>query len=195
MFAKLVLALFIAAAPGLDKKEDLRIKDLSNWEVLSGNWKVVDGGINGNSGGGDGLILFKGPFLKNFTLECKISVENREGSLAFRVSDKNNMYLLVLSPKTDEESQGSILLIRRVKGKETYFAGAEQYFKIKEFVKIKIVCDGNKIDAYVNDKFAVSVEDANLPSGLAGLRVYGDFFNGAAASFKDFSVKETEVKK
>jgi hypothetical protein len=128
-------------------------------------------------------------------MECRVRVENREGSLVFRAFDKNNLYLLVLNPKVNEEAQGSILLIRRIKGKETYFAGSEQYFRTKESVKLKVVCEGNKIDIYLNDKFTLSVEDDNLSSGYAGLRVFGDFFNSCSAYFKEFSIKELKIKK
>ncbi|OGF48701.1 MAG: hypothetical protein A2231_09555 [Candidatus Firestonebacteria bacterium RIFOXYA2_FULL_40_8] len=155
----------------------------------------MNGEVQGASGGGDGIILYKGRAFTNFVMECKVRVENREGSLAFRVIDKNNLYILVLNPKTSDEAQGSILLIRRIKGKETYFAGCEQYFRVKEQVKMKVICEGKKIDIYINDKFSLSVEDGNISSGFVGFRLFGDFFNGSNAYFKEFSVKELETKK
>ncbi|MFH1074326.1 MAG: family 16 glycoside hydrolase [Candidatus Firestonebacteria bacterium] len=195
MLGKLVLALFIGLFPVLEYKDNFTSKDLCNWEVLSGNWNTVAGELHGTSGGGDGLIFYKGSTFKNFELECKMRVENREGSLVFRASDKNNLYILVLSPKVNEESQGSLMLIRRIKGKETYFAGSEQYFRVKEPVKLKVICEGKKIDVYVNENLRLSVEDDNLSAGYTGLRVFGDFFNSAGAYFKEFSVKETEKSK
>ncbi|OGF47532.1 MAG: hypothetical protein A2452_02435 [Candidatus Firestonebacteria bacterium RIFOXYC2_FULL_39_67] len=195
MFARLAIVLFIVLSPVTDNKDSLLTKDLNNWNIISGNWSIVDNEIHGISGGGDGLIFFKKSIFKNFVMECKINVVNREGSLVFRAADKNNLYILVFNPKVNEESQGSILLIRRLKGKETYFAGSEQYFRIKESVKLKIICEGKKIDIYVNDKFTLSVEDNNLAFGFTGLRVFGDFFNSCSAYFKEFSVKELEIKK
>jgi len=195
MFVELMVALLIGLSPAVEFKEDFSGKQLLSWETLSGSWKTQGGELLGSSSGGDGLIFFKGGVLKNFSLECKIKVENREGSLVFRALDRNNLYLLVLNPKIGEEAQGSVLLLRRVNGKETYFAGCEQYFPKNEQVKLKVVCEGSKIDVYVNDKFTLSAEDKTFTSGFTGFRVFGDIFNGARASFQEFSVRELEVKK
>jgi hypothetical protein len=64
MLGKLVLALFIAAAPGTDKKDDSSFKDLGKWEVLSGSWKIANGELQGISGGGDGLYSLKAALLR-----------------------------------------------------------------------------------------------------------------------------------
>ena len=122
-------------------------------------------------------------------------MESREGSLVFRAVDRQNLYILVFNPKVNPEDQGSILLIRRVKGRETYFAGSEQYIRLKEWVTLKVACEGKKIEIYVNGNLTVSVEDPNFESGFVGLRVFGDFFYGCNAGFKDFLVKAAEEKK
>lgn len=159
------------------------------WEVISGEWKEQDNVLKGSSGSGDGFIFIKDKTYKNFTLECNIKVENREGSIAFRVVDKNNMYILVFNPKVSKDAQGSVLLIRRIKGKETYFAGAELYVKSNCWIKLKLIVEGKTIRVYANDKFILSVDDENLSEGKVGLRVFGDFLSGCDAYFYDFSVK------
>lgn len=183
--AILLLAAFFFPA---DHSDDFS-KGFLSWEIVSGDWKAENGMIKGSSGGGEGLLLLKDKLFANFTLECRIKVENREGSLAFRVKDKDNLYLLVFNPKISDESQGSVLLIRRLNGKETYFAGSEQYVWRNEWVKLKISAVKEKLEVYVNGKMTVSVDDKNLKEGRAGLRVFGDFFNGCDAYFDDFSIK------
>lgn len=199
MLLKVFLAFVLAAAPAAEYLESLASgkgqDGLSNWEVVSGDWKLSGDGLSGNSGSGDGLLFFKKRTFTNFVMECKVRVENREGSLVFRAADKQNLYILVFNPKFNPGDQGSILLIRRVKGKETYFAGSEQYIKAKEWLTLKVVCEDKRIDVYVNGKLTVSVEDPNHETGFVGLRVFGDFFNGCNAQFKDFSVKALEAKK
>jgi len=193
MILKLLAAFIVFSASALEFSESFTVGGsdavLKNWQIECGNWKLTEEGLNGTSGGGDGLIFYKNQQFRNFVMECNVRVENREGSLVFRASDKQNLYLLVFNPKTDKDSQGSVLVVRRVNGKETYFAGTELKIPRKEWIKLKVVCEDSNIQIYVNDKFTLSVDDENLKTGAVGLRVYGDFLNGCNASFKDFSVK------
>ncbi|MCX5776720.1 MAG: DUF1080 domain-containing protein [Candidatus Firestonebacteria bacterium] len=193
MFLKLLLAVFVGLNPVYEYRDNFSSQELKNWEKISGNWEVKGNTLQGTSGGGDGLLFYKGVIFKNFTMECSVKVENREGSLFFRAVDRENFYLLVFNPKV-ANVQGSVLLLRRLKGRETYFAGCEQQVKTKEWVKLKVVCEGKRIDIYLNDKFTISAEDENLESGYAGLRVFGDIFNGCNAYFKDFLIKSQEEK-
>ncbi|GEM_PF-2715964 len=199
MFIKVLLALLAAAATGLEYTESLTAKSgpggLAGWEVVSGNWTQNDGFLQGNSSGGDGLLFYKKRTFANFVLECKVKVVNREGSLVFRAADKQNLYILVFNPKVNPEDQGSVLLIRRVRGRETYFAGSEQYIGSNEWLTLKVSCEDRRIEVYVNNKLTVSVEDASHGSGFVGLRVFGDIFNGCNAQFKDFSIRTSEVEK
>ena len=183
------ILLVAVSAEFVDKFDSL---DKEKWEIVSGEWRVKDGVLKGSSGGGDGLIFVKDKVYKNFILECKIKVENREGSIAFGAQDKKNLYIMVFNPKIGKDAQGSVLLIRRVKGKETYFAGAEQYVKSNEWIKIKLVVENKKIDIYANDRFVLSVDDENIAEGKAGFRIFGDFLSGCDAYFDDFSIKSLE---
>jgi hypothetical protein len=174
---------------GIDITDNFDLLDKTVWQEVSGRWTVEEGRLKGESGYGDGLIFIKDRIYSDFVMEADISVYNREGSFAFRALDTNNMYLLVFNPKTNKESQGSILLIRRVNGKESYFAGAEQYVYIKEKINLKVETEGANIEIYVNGKLRISVEDTNFTSGKAGFRVYGDFLNSCKAYFDNFSIK------
>ncbi|MFH1824593.1 MAG: family 16 glycoside hydrolase [Candidatus Firestonebacteria bacterium] len=169
--------------------ENFNALDFDKWEKISGDWVAINDTLKGSVSGGDGLLFLKDKVFKDFILECKINVENREGSIAFRTLDKNNSYILVFSPKINKDIQGSLLLIKRIKGRETYFAGAEQYVPLKTWIKIKIITEGKKIDIYSNDNFVLSVEDENLSEGKVGLRIFGDFLSPSIAYYKDFSIK------
>ena len=168
--------------------ETLDILNLNKWEKISGDWVVLNDTLKGSTSSGDGLIFLKDKVFKDFILECKISVESREGSIAFRILDKNNMYILVFNPKVNKDAQGSLLLIRRIKGKETYFAGLEQYVPLRTWIKIKLVVEGKKINVYSNDNFVLSVEDENFSEGKVGMRVFGDILSPCTAYYKDFSI-------
>ena len=186
-----LLCLTLLAAPVY--YDDFKTFNQTKWQKVSGDWAQEGETLKGSSGGGDGLLFFGTKNFKNFTVECKIKVAHREGSLVFRALDKDNLYILVFNPKTAADAQGSILLIRRVKGKETYFGGAEVYVPLNEWTKIKVISEGKKIDVYMDGRFILSVDDDNLPfEGKVGLRVFGDFFSGCDANFDDFSVKENK---
>lgn len=183
-----IMFLLICGA-GLEVTEDFNSGDLNKWEIISGNWLIQNNTLRGTSSSGDGVIFLKSKIYENFILECKIKVENREGSLAFRALDKDNLYILVFNPKVSPDSQGSILLIRKVKGKETYFAGAEQYVVPNCWVNIKLIVEGEKINVYVNNRFVLSVDDENFKRGKVGMRIFGDIFTSCNTYYDDFSVK------
>jgi len=186
-----VILLFAAsmAAAG-EFRESFTELDSAKWSRISGGtWEIKNGELEGKSSGGDGLLFYEGGTFTDFTLECSLKVVSREGSLVFRAKDKENLYLLVFSPKEKKDSQGSLLLLRREKGKETYFAGVEVQSKPGDLIKIKISVRGRVIDVYAANKLCLSVEDATFSKGKVGLRVYGDFFNSAEAYFDDFGIK------
>ena len=172
--------------------EDFSTLDRSKWSVISGDWSVKNGMLKGSTGGGDGLLFYTERAYRDFILECRINVENREGSLVFRAKDKNNLYILVFNPKFSKDSQGSFLVIRRIGGKDTYFAGLELYKKNNEWIKAKIEARGKIIKIYADDNLVISVEDDNFSAGLVGLRIFGDILNGCDAYFDDFKVTPLE---
>src|SRR5208283_133757 len=71
-----------------------------DWSVLSGNreqWNWTNGAICGHSTSGDS-ILASGEEYHNVTLSAIASTTNREATLAIRMQDAKNGYLIVFIP-------------------------------------------------------------------------------------------------
>jgi hypothetical protein len=81
-------------------------------------WHWANGKINANSTTGDS-ILASGKDYDDVTLSAIVRVTHREGSLAIRMQDANNGYLVVFTPWNDA---GRISLVKRADGNEVALA-------------------------------------------------------------------------
>jgi hypothetical protein len=143
-----------------------------DWSVLSGGseqWNWTNGAICGHSTTGDS-ILASGKEYHNVTLSVIASTTNREASLAIRMQDAKNGYLIVFVP-------GSVIaLVKRDSGDETVLASYHDGMlaSIGKSAKIKVTARGPLIEVRLNDVRVLRVMDTTFITGLIGFRIFGD---------------------
>jgi hypothetical protein len=145
-----------------------------DWSVLSGNseqWNWTNGAICGHSTSGDS-ILASGKEYDNVTLSAIASTTNREASLAIRMQDAKNGYLIVFVP----DPWGQIALVKRESGDETVLASYHDGMlaSIGKSAKITVAARGPLIEVRLNDVRVLRVMDTTFITGLIGFRIFGE---------------------
>jgi hypothetical protein len=156
----------------------------TDWSVISGDreqWKWANGKINAHSTTGDS-ILASGKDYGDVTLSAILRANRREASLAIRLQDANNGYLIVLNPWNDA---GHIFLIKKTYGNEvTLAAYMGRVFSSKgTSAKITVVVRGPLIEVRLNNTSILKVTDTTYATGVIGLRIYGSPDYPCDASF------------
>jgi hypothetical protein len=150
-----------------------------DWSVISGNneqWNWANGKINAHSTTGE-TILASGEEYHNVTLSAIASTTNREASLAIRIHDANNGYLIIFAPAgTPREDAGHISLIKKIGGNEVTLATYQGriFSTMGPSAKITVTAKGPLMEVRLNDTRVLRVTDSTFITGLIGLRIYGD---------------------
>jgi hypothetical protein len=145
-----------------------------DWSVLSGNseqWNWINGAICGHSTTGDS-ILASGKEYHNVTLSAIASTTNREASLAIRMQDVKNGYLIVFVPNP----WGHIDLVKRVSGDEIGLASYHGKIipSTGKSAKITVIAQGPLIEVRLNGVRVLRVIDSTFITGLIGFRIFGE---------------------
>ncbi len=152
-----------------------------SWSVLNGDsddWVWANGKINGHCTTGDS-ILASGKEYRDVTLSATVATTNREASLAIRMQDANNGYIVVFGPKgtprEDTGDAGQVVLLKRISGDESTLASYHGRIlsSIGLSAKITVIARGSIIEILLNDTRVIRVMDTTFASGLIGLRIYG----------------------
>jgi len=152
-----------------------------DWSVLSGNneqWNYTNGVINGHSVTGDS-VLASGKEYHNVTLSAIVGTTNREASLAIRMQDANNGYLIVFVPNGTlfpwDNGIGKVRLLKRTSGNDVVLASYQGriFSSIGQSAKITVATRGPLIEVRLNDVRILRVVDSTFITGLIGFRVYG----------------------
>jgi hypothetical protein len=108
-------------------------------------------------------------------ISAVLGTTNREASLAFRMQDGDNGYIVCFSPDDIPVSDPHLSLIRRLGGEEKTLAIYRgQVFKtLGRSAKITVVATGPWMEVRLNDAKVFCVKDAEFASGFLGLRIYG----------------------
>ncbi len=144
-----------------------------DWSVLSGSseqWNWTNGAIYGHSTTGDS-ILASGEEYHNVTLSAIASTTNREASLAIRMQDAKNGYLIVFVP----DPWGRINLVKRESGHDTVLASYHGGIlsSIGKSAKITVAARGPLIEVRLNGTRVLRVIDSTFITGLIGFRIHG----------------------
>jgi hypothetical protein len=144
-----------------------------DWSVLSGNseqWNWTNGAIYGHSTSGDS-ILASGKEYHNVTLSAIAGTTNREASLAIRMQDVKNGYLIVFVP----DPWGRIALVKKVSGDETVLASYHGGIlsSTGKSAKITVAARGPLIEVRLNGTRVLRVIDSTFITGLIGFRIHG----------------------
>ncbi len=150
-----------------------------DWSVLGSDedqWNWVDGRIVGHSTSGQS-ILASGKEYRNVTLSAVVGTSNREASLAVRVQDADNGYVVIFAPGgTGRDDAGHIALVKRLGGQETtlgYYHG-RVFSSIGPSAKVTVIARGPWIEVRLNDVTVLRVKDTTFEAGFIGFRVCGD---------------------
>ena len=150
----------------------------SEWSAISGDngqWSWAGGKIEGHSVSGDSLFGSSKPY-GDVTFSAVASTLNREASLAFRMQDAANGYILNFTPVgTPGEPDGFVRLRRRVGNEETTLATYQgpRLAATGKSANIKVVAQGSFIQVFLNGANVLRAHDTNFASGSIGFRVYG----------------------
>jgi hypothetical protein len=151
----------------------------TDWTVIDGNseqWHWAKGKINAHSITGE-TILASGREYRDVTLSATAGTTNREASLAFRLQDANNGYLVIFAPAgTPREDAGCVLLIKKEEGTEVTLASyrGRVLSSLGQSAKIAVTARGSLIEIRLKDVRILRVKDTTYATGLIGLRIFGD---------------------
>jgi len=150
----------------------------SEWSAISGDsgqWVFADGQIEAHTINGDSILASSKKYGDvNFTAVAKTT--NREASLAFRMQDAANGYILNFTPVgSPGEPSGFVRLRKRIGNDETTLAVYQgpRLAAAGKSAKIKVVAKGSSIQVFLNGANVLRVSDASFSTGYIGFRVYG----------------------
>jgi hypothetical protein len=152
----------------------------SEWSVISGDsgqWSLENGKIKAHSDTGDSIFASSGEY-GNVTFSAVAGTPNREATLAIRMQDAANGYLIVFVPSNSpRDPAGFIRLVKRTSGDETTIAACQkQKLKLlgtRQSAKIKVVARDSLIEIFVNGVKVIQTNDSTFATGFIGFRIYG----------------------
>jgi hypothetical protein len=150
-----------------------------HWSVLDGDseqWNWANGKIHGRSASFESILASEKEY-HDVTLSAIAGSTNREASLAIRMLDAKNGYLIIFAPGgTPRPDAGHIALVKRLDGSETslgYYQG-RVFSYMGQSAKITVAAQGPLIEVRLNDVRVLRVTDSTFAAGLIGIRIYGD---------------------
>jgi len=150
----------------------------SEWSAISGNegqWSWSGGKIEAHTVDGDSIFASSEKY-GDVTFSAIASTANREASLAFRMQDAANGYILNFTPVgSPGEPNGFVRLRKRVGNDETTLATYQgpRLAATGKSAKIKVVAKGSSIQVFLNGANVLRAHDTTFTNGYIGFRVYG----------------------
>jgi RNA polymerase sigma factor (sigma-70 family) len=164
----------------------------SEWSVISGNegqWSWSGGKIEAHTIDGDSILASSKKY-GDVTFSATVGTPNREASLAFRMQDADNGYILNFTPVgSPGEPNGFVRLRKRIGNDETTLATYQgpRLVATGKSAKIKVVAKGSSIQVFLNGANVLRMHDTTFTNGYIGLRVYGWADFPCDATFADVS--------
>ena len=150
----------------------------SEWSTISGDsgqWVFADGQIEAHTINGDSILASSEKY-DDVTFSATAKTTNREASLAFRMQDAANGYILNFTPVgSPGEPNGFVRLRKRVGNDETTLAVYQgpRLVATGKSAKIKVVAKGSSIQVFLNGANVLRAHDTTFTTGYIGFRVYG----------------------
>jgi hypothetical protein len=150
----------------------------AEWSAISsdsGQWNIENGKIRAHTVTGDSIFASSQEY-GDVTFSAIASTTNREASLAVRLQDANNGYLIVFAPaKTPGNADGFIRLVKRISNSETTLAAYQKrkLLTVGKSAKIKVTAKGSLFTVFLNGEKVLQAHDATYTSGYLGFRIYG----------------------
>ena len=166
---------------------------IGNWTILGpGTWNCNGDVVQAHSVRGDSLFVST-DILTDLTLAAIVSTQNREASLAIRMQDAANGYIVIFLPDgiAWNNGIGGIWLAKRVNYSETIlgYYHDSKYPKLGEQAQLSVSVKGSKIIVIFNGAKVIQANDSTFTSGYVGLRIYGDSGLPCDATFQDITIQ------
>jgi len=164
----------------------------SEWSAISGNegqWSWSGGTIEAHTVDGDSIFASSKKY-GDVTFSAIAKTTNREASLAFRMQDAANGYILNFTPVgSPGEPNGFVRLRKRIGNDETTLAvyQGQRLVATGKSAKIKVVAKGSSIQVFLNGANVLRAHDTTFTTGYIGFRVYGWGDSPCDASFSHIS--------
>jgi hypothetical protein len=112
------------------------------------------------------------------TYSATVSTTNREASLAIRLQDAGNGYLILFAPARTPcpwNRGGFVAVIKKSSGNETTLVSynKRKISAIGQTARIKVIAHGPSIEVRLNGDKILQVNDSTFATGHLGLRMYG----------------------
>ena len=149
------------------------------WWVISGNseqWNWTKDKIYAHSTTGESLLASSKKY-GDVTLSAIASTTNREASLAIRMQDANNGYIIIFAPPgTPRDDAGHISLVKKTDGNEAILATYQgrAFTILGHSAKITVTARGSVLEVHLNNVRVLRVMDTTFATGFIGLRIFGD---------------------
>jgi len=150
----------------------------SEWSAISGDndqWVFSDGQIEAHTITYDSILASSKKY-GDVTISTIAKTTNREASLAFRMQDAANGYILNFTPVgSPGEPNGFVRLRKRIGNDETTLATYQgpRLAATGHSAKIKVVAKGSSIQVFLNGANVLRAHDTTFATGYIGFRVYG----------------------
>jgi hypothetical protein len=164
----------------------------SEWSAISGDngqWVFADGQIEAHTITGDSILASSEKY-GDVTFSAFAKTANREASLAFRMQNATNGYILNFTPVgSPGEPNGFVRLRKRVGNDETTLATYQgpRLAATGKSAKIKVVAKGSSIQVFLNGANVLRAHDTTFTNGYLGFRVYGWADSPCDATFSGVS--------
>ena len=151
------------------------------WSVLDGNdgqWSFASGKIHAHSTDGESILASEKEF-GDVTYSATVSTTNREATLAIRMQDAGNGYLILFAPARTPvpwNRSGFVAVVKKVSGTETTLVAYNnrKLSAIGQTAKIKVIARGSSIEVQLNGAKILHASDSTFATGHIGLRIFGD---------------------
>jgi DNA-directed RNA polymerase subunit RPC12/RpoP len=151
----------------------------SNWSALSGSkaqWNFAHGKITGRSTTGESMLASPEKYA-DVTFSATVQITNREASLAIRMQDRNNGYLVVFVSNGARmiRNNGYIALEKETSGNMTILATSRGYSSsLGQTARITVIAQGTLVEVRVNGKKLLQARDSTFTTGSIGIQVFGN---------------------
>jgi RNA polymerase sigma factor (sigma-70 family) len=150
------------------------------WSVLKGSvdeWSWSGGKIHAHSTSFESILASSKTY-RDVTLSVVAGTTNREASLAFRLQDADNGYVVIYTPGDTPRTgdAGHIILEKKISGEEIELGAyrGRIFSSLGQSAKIEVSAKGSWILVRLNDVVVLRCKDTTYSGGFIGLRIFGD---------------------
>lgn len=167
----------------------------AGWSAIGGQsalWQCFGSTITAHIAAGDS-ILASSQVYGDVALSATVATTNREASLAVRLQDAGNGYIIIFLPDGIgwRQGRGGIWIAKRTAGVEEYLAywHGPDFPSLGQSAELSVAAVGSTLKVSLNGREVLKRNDLTYASGRVGLRVYGDAVQPCDATFSNLAVK------